>query len=335
MTIEQRPKGRITLFACGGAGINIAKSIESFRGAQELGMATITPIYIDTSLSNSKGLPEEFTWVFQGMDGSGKVRAENYQEITRHVRGILQKFPPDDLAIVLSSAHGGSGSVIAPSLVSELLEAGTPTVVITIGGTDSALEIKNTLNTLKSYEGVAQKRETPVVMAYFQNSKETPRASVDRSAVEMISSLMTVFSSENSELDSMDLANFLRFDKVTSYKQPRVVGLVRYLADQTESMDDVTTGNVISVVSLLKPGASLDLSFTPDYQAIGYLPEKISQRLLDISPLSLVTLASTPAVVAKDMATRLAALEKATKARVDTGPILSNNDKPTDTGIVL
>lgn len=333
MTIETR-KGNITLFACGGAGINVAKLIEPFRNAEELGMATISPVYIDTSLSNSKGLPPEFTWVFEGMDGSGKVRAENYQEISRHVRSILQKFPPGDLAIVLSSAHGGSGSVIAPSLVSELLGDGVPTVVITIGGTDSALEIKNTLNTLKSYEGVAQKRETPVVMAYFQNSKETPRAVVDRAAVELVSTLMTVFSRENTELDSMDLTNFLRFDKVTSYK-PRVVGLVRYLSDQTENLDDLTTGNVITVVSVLKPGTSLDLNFTPEYGSIGYLNEKVNRQVLDIAPLSLVTLANTPAVVAKDMSARLVAIEKAVKARVDNGPILSNSDKPTDSGIVL
>lgn len=334
MTIETR-KGNITLYAAGGCGINIAKMIEPFRDVEEVGMATITPVYIDTSLSNSKGLPQEFTWVFEGMDGSGKVRAENYQEITRHVRSILQKYPPADLAIVLSSAHGGSGSVIAPSLVSELLADNVPTIVINIGGTDSALEIKNTLNTLKSYEGVAQKRETPVAMAYFQNSKETPRATVDRSVTELISTVMTVFSRENSELDSMDLANFLRFDKVTSFKSPRVVGLVRYLTDQTENIDDVTTGNVISVVTLLKPGSALDLNFTPDYQAIGFLPEKVNSQILGIAPLSLVTLVNTPAMVAKDMAARLAVIDKAIKARVDNGPILSNSDKPTDTGIVL
>lgn len=340
MSIETR-KGNITLYAAGGCGINIAKMIEPFRGQAEPGMASINPVYIDTSKSNAKALPEEHTWIFEGMDGSGKVRAENYQEITKHVRGILQKFPAGDLAVVLSSAHGGSGSVIAPSLVSQLLESGTPVVVLTIGGTESALEIKNTLNTLKSYEGVAKTRESHVVMAYFQNSKETPRPEVDRNVVEMITSLMVFFSRENSELDSMDLANFLGISKVTDYKTPRVFGLVRYLVDQTNDIDDVTTGNVVTVVSLLKPAMkdepaqSLDLNFTPDYGTTGYLPQEIHTRLLSIAPLTLVTLANTPQAVAKDMHARLAAIDKAQKARVDNGPILGDKDKPTDTGLVL
>lgn len=346
MSIETR-KGNITLYAAGGCGINIAKLIEPFRKQAEPGMATINPVYIDTSKSNAKAIPPEHTWLFDGMDGSGKVRAENYGEITKHVRSILQKFPAGDLAIVLSSAHGGSGSVIAPSLVSELLEAGTPVIVLTVGGTESALEIKNSLNTIKSYEGVAQKRECHVVMGYFQNSKQTPRPEVDRNVVEMITSLMVFFSRENSELDSKDLANFLRFDKVApNYKSPRLVGLVRYLVDQTNDIDDVTTGNVVGMVSLLRPAIpqadgkiepaqTLDLNFIPDYQSNGYLPPDIHSRLLGIAPLTLVTLANTPQAVAKDLNGRLAAIDKAQKARVDSGPVLTDKDKPTDTGLVL
>lgn len=334
MTTENQ-KGRITLFAAGGAGINIAKKLEKFRGHKETALADISIVYIDTSRSNGRGLPEEHTHLFEGMDGSGKVRAENFQEISRHVRSILQRFQPGDLAIVLSSASGGSGSVIAPTLMSELLANNVPSVAIAIGSTDSALEIQNTLNTLKSYEGVAKKREIPVVMSYFQNSKETNRHVVNDAVTEMITTLMVVYSRQNDELDSKDLENFLNFPKVTKFTDPRLVGLSRLLNDQTKNIDDVTTGNVIGMVSLLKQGEQLDVDFIPDYQAIGYLPEGAASEVTALAPITLVTLANTPAVVAKDINQRLVALEKAQKARVDSGPILSNKDSQEDNGIVL
>lgn len=334
MTTEIK-KGQITLYAAGGCGINIAKQLEKFRGHKEFGLADISIVYIDTSRSNGKGLPEEHTYLFEGMDGSGKVRAENYQEISKHARGILQKFAPGNLSIVLSSASGGSGSVIAPTLLSELLGNEVPVIAISVGSTDSALEIQNTLNTLKSYEGVAQKRELPVVMSYFQNSKETSRAVVNAAVTEVITTLMAVFSGMNEELDSQDLKNFLNFPKVTKFKEPRLVGLSRLLNDQTKNIEEAVTGNVIGMVSLLKPGTQLDVDFTPDYQAIGYLPEGVSENLVSLSPITFVTLANTPQVVAKDINARLLALEKAQKARVDAGSILGRGDEQQSDGLVL
>lgn len=334
MTTETK-KGSVTLYSCGGCGINIAKQLEKFRGHKEFGLADINVVYIDTSRSNGKGLPEEHTWLFEGMDGSGKVRAENYQEIAKHARLILQKHTPGNLAIVLSSASGGSGSVIAPTLVSELIGGEVPVIAIAVGSTDSALEIQNTLNTLKSYEGVAQKREFPVVMSYFQNSKENGRAVVNEAVTEVITTLMAVFSGMNTELDSQDLKNLLNYPRVTKFKEPRLVGLSRLLNDQTKNIDDVTTGNVIGMVSLLKEDTELNIDFIPDYQTIGYLDKNVSDNLKALAPITLVTLANTPQVVAKDISARLAALEKAQKARVDNGSILSKGDQQQSDGMVL
>lgn len=337
--MSETKKGIVTLFACGGAGVNIAKNnLEPVREANELGMAAIQPVYIDTSHSNGKGLPEEYTYIFEGMDGSGKVRAENYEEISKYTREILRKFPPSDLAIVLSSASGGSGSVIGPSLVSELHSNDIPVIVIAIGSTDSAQEIKNTLNTLKSYEGVAQKREKPVVMAYFENSRDNSRKVVDQGVTEIITALMTVFSRENSELDSKDLENFLNFTKAgltTSFKTPKLVGLKQLLNTQVQDMDDVTTGNVITMVSLLASGEELHVDFKPDYQTVGYLPAGINSRLTEISPITFVTLSNTAVVAAKAMQAQLSDIEKNQKARVDAGSILDSKDRANDDGMVL
>lgn len=106
--IEQ---GQVRVFCCGGGGINIGSMLEEYRGSEEIAAARLNPVYIDTSKSNlarnRHSINDEYCYVIDGLDGSGKLRAENYESITEHVRDILQKFKPLDLNIVISTAAGG------------------------------------------------------------------------------------------------------------------------------------------------------------------------------------------------------------------------------------
>lgn len=324
-------KGTIRLYAAGGAGINIAKTMEKFRGVGEPGMGILDPVYIDTSHSNAKGVNLEKSYFFDDMDGSGKVRKENHEAIASRTREILLKFPPQDLNIILSSGSGGSGSVIGPSLVSELLERDLPVVVIMIGTTDTRLEIDNTVKTIKSYEAIARLRKTPVAMGYFQNSALTPRPKVDIAILQLISALMTVFSRENSELDSKDLHNFLHFDQVTTFPAQ----LASLIAVAGDFPPNLTTGSAISVATLSKEGTITSLPFVPDYQCSGFLPADTHESVQTLSPIYLVTIADLPAQAMKELNASLTALDQAQRARVTGAKILSDSDRPTDGGLVL
>jgi hypothetical protein len=324
-------KGTVRLYACGGAGINIAKTMEKFRGVSEPGMAVLDQVYIDTSHSNAKGVDSEKSYFFDDMDGSGKVRRENHEAIASRTREILLKFPPMDLNIILSSGSGGSGSVIGPSLVSELLDRDLPVVVIMIGTTDTRLEIDNTVKTIKSYEAISRLRKTPVAMGYFQNGTITPRPQVDIAVLQLISALMTMFSRENSELDSKDLHNFLHFDKVTTF-QPQLASLISVNGDFPPGL---TTGSAISVATLCKEGAISSLPFVPDYQCSGFLPADAHERVQKLAPVYLVTIADLPGQAMKELTASLAELDQAQRARVSGLKILTDADRPTDTGLVM
>lgn len=330
--MTEKLKGRVRVFACGGAGVNIGKHIERFRGNEEAGMAVVEVSYIDTSKSNlGAEIPEHAIYLLKDLDGSGKIRKENYQQISAHTRDILQRHEPQDLSIVVSSAAGGSGSVIAPSIVSELLERDLPVVVILIGAGDTRLDIENTIKTIKSYEAISKLRGKPVVVKYLQNSINTPRSQVDTICLQTISALLTTFSRENTELDSKDLFNFLNFHRATTFPA-QLAALNTYSAE----MPAEHSGEVVSVVTLAREGEDTSLApLTPDYQAVGFLPADTNERILNAAPLNLVITTDLLVTTAKQLNGRLQELEQAQRARVATASILSDKDSATDTGMVL
>lgn len=328
----EKPKGRIQLYACGGAGVNIGKTFEALRGSQEIGCALMEIVYIDTSRANiSQEIPEKHCYLLKGVDGSGKIRRENYQAIADHTREILQMFEPTDLSIVVSSGSGGSGSVIAPSIVSELLERGEQVIVMVIGSTDTKLDMDNTLKTLKSYDAIVKKTGKPVVMVYLENnSKTSPRAVVDNSIKRVISSLSFLYSRENDELDSRDLHNWINFHIPTAY-EPQVAILGIY---ENEIPEEART-SVISVATLANHGADTFLGFHPDYQCVGFKPEGVTEDLKAITQLHFTTSTNVAAQAAANLQNKIDDLTKAQKARVKTDSIVNDKDDVTDNGLVL
>ena len=329
--VLQASKGKAVIYACGGTGTNIGKKLEQFRNVSETGMADLNIVYIDTSKSNlSETVPKEHCYLFDGLDGSGGIRKDNHKAISDNTRKIIQAFPPQDINIVISSGGGGSGSVIAPSIVSELISKDIPVVTIIIGSTDTRTFVTNTLNTLKSYENVSNKRNRPVIAAYFQNSRETPRHKVDEAVIAVILSITTVFSRENAELDTRDLFNFLYYDRPTSFK-PQLAHLSVTVGNVPSDISD----NVITIATVAVEGADTSLDFTPEYQCIGYLPANAPSDVLKNSPIHLIIHNDVFSDVSRDLETRKETLLVAEQARVPTKSILSDDDIATDDGLIV
>ena len=188
---------------------------------------------------------------------------------SQNSKEILLEFKPADFNIVVHSTSGGSGSVIGPVLVSEMLNREIPLIVLTVGNKDSRAEIENTLNTIKSYQVISQKKQKPVVMSYYENNTDTPRNFVDKQVQMACKIISAVFSGKNEELDRADLTNFLDFTKRSTH-EPTLARLDFYSGKVTLDRGQV----VPSMVTLSRKGEDTSPGIPVDYQAEGLLLTK-------------------------------------------------------------
>ncbi|EKD22628.1 MAG: hypothetical protein ACD_84C00032G0002 [uncultured bacterium] len=326
-------KGRIRIYASGGCGVNVASTLEKYRGHQETAFAEIDVVYIDTSRSNLKAhIDHANCYLIEGVDGSGKLRTENHIEINDRVRAILQQFKPADLNIVISSAGGGSGSVIGPLLTRELITNELPTIVLTVGSADTRLDAENTLKTIKSYEAIAKAAGAPIVMGYLQNSPNMSRNEVDQVMSNTIISLAVLFSRENHELDTRDLFNWLRFDRVTTFGV-QLASLT--IVDSNRSVSGKDLGDIISIATLAKEGDVTSMGEMPEYQCVGFLPEGTTSPVVSKAPLQFIISNGIIPEAAKHLNGILSGLEQQQAARIRKSGVMTDKDRPSETGLIM
>lgn len=320
----------LRIFGVGGCGINLTKEFVRFKDKAEKGFAHILPCFIDTSLSNiADTIPEEVVFHLSDLDGSGKKRDSNYRIIAERSNEMLHRFKPGDVNVVIHSASGGSGSVIGPTLVSELLDRDVPTIVIMVGSSDSRIETHNTVNTLKSYEMISQKREMPVIAVYYENSPDSPRGEVDQRIKTTIILLAAIFSGENRELDSADLHNFLAYQKVTSFK-PKL-SYLDFFSKQIELQRDQT---VVSLVTLTDENTSSAVDLPVEYQAVGFINDHAKTSVDVALPIHVAIISGFFHDVIERLSKRLNTFDEARRAHVDKS-ILTKDVDATPEGLVF
>lgn len=323
-------KKSMMLFGCGGAGINVVQRFASAAGKHETGFTEINPVFLDTSRSNlAKGLNEESVYIIDGLDGSGKRRDANHKPISERTKEILQRFKPGDINVVVHSASGGSGSVLGPTIVSELLDRNEPVIVIMIGGTDSRIEAHNTGNTLKSYENISRKRGMPVIAVYYENSKEMPRGEVDSRIETTIAILAAVFSGDNRELDSEDLKNFLDYTKVTDFSSK-----LSYLDFFTGDIAIGRDQSVVTVLTLTDESTPSYVEHPIGYQSVGFICDAARDKINVSMPIRATVISGFFNGVMDRLNKRLKEIDDNRKAHVEKS-ILSHDVDDTDEGLVL
>lgn len=269
-------RGVMNVYGVGGCGINLTSRYSEIAGQVSDGMAVIEPYFIDTSLANLKeGLDPERFFLMEAREGSGKIRTENRTEISRSVLPILQKFPAADLNVVVFSASGGTGSVGGIYLLSKLLEDGKNAVAVVVGGDECERAAVNTLNTVKSLEGISQKIQKTVMMYYEHLKPSDKRSAIDNRIWFVISALAVLISRRNEAMDLQDIHNFFFFSNVTS-APPQLSALEVY----TNNKDiEAASEFALAVASLLPNPDSDSISFRPEYLTVGYpqtpLPNKL------------------------------------------------------------
>lgn len=328
--------GKLRIYACGGAGIGIGKYFELERGRQNAGYAELDPVYMDTSKASTYGVPADHFYQLPEAEGSGGVRRYNGADIVKYTGEMLQRFPALQHNIVIHSTTGGSGSVMGPSLVSELLEQGKSVIVFCIGGDDTKNYIENTIGTLESYEGIVETREKPVVLQFLQNGHDGTIEEVDSKVHLAVSCLTALYSGQNKNLDNRDLHNILHFDGVTTY-QPQVGVLSIHQGKLV--VGDV---NLISVATLNTDLNNTKLGQPVEFQRVGVpvhiveeeakLPEE--KRALKF-PLHFAVADGFLDTVMKGLRKQLADYEQRESARVVKNKLSDGSKKKASNGLVF
>lgn len=338
MTTHERERGRVRLYACGGGGINMGHKIDHISQTSLESFATLDVVYLDTSKSNlHSDISAESVYLIknpqdQEKDGSGQERATNYEDISAQTRGILQQFKPADLNIILSTAGGGSGSVIGPSLVSELLDKDCPTIVICIGDDSTRKFAKNSLNTLKSYEKISAIRNKPVSMLFVKNGPEMSRSEVDVRVQHLVTSLCLLFSRRNRELDNRDLYNWLNYQIPTSYR-PGLTALT--LVSDLNPQNLTKLGNLISIATLATTESDTALPIRPEVQFVGFMDEASAKVLEVTAPIHFVISDGLIGQAAAGFDKVLKEVDEQSAARITNRSIVSSADQATSSGLVL
>jgi hypothetical protein len=267
----ERKQGVMKVYLCGGTGVNIANAIKTMSASPDsmTGMANIELVLIDTSNANlTNANAKDSVYLFKGIDGGGKHRGDIHPVVSPKAFEILEKFPAGDMNVVISSLGGGSGSVIAPCIMRELLKQNKLALAVGITNNDSKIEVENTVDTMGSYEGLARTLKKCVVLAPFHNNNSAGFADVNTLVANLVMLLAVLSSRQNHGLDSADLVNWINFDAVTDVS-PRLMGLM-HATNKTEIGDDI---HPITVATLGNHGDDVRPSWVPDYQAVGYIAE--------------------------------------------------------------
>ncbi len=339
MSQNNTSKGNITVYGLGGAGCNIASMFEQLRKNNDAGMATINPVYIDTSRSNLKpGMDSNSFYKFTDLDtggeidGSGGLRKTNAALIHQQIPHLLEKHRPGYASIVISSASGGSGSVISPMLVREMVQRGTKMIIVVAVGDDTTnTRIQNTLNTIASFEAISQDTGVTLAMAYFENTSDKSRTDVDSEVFELVGKLASLFSRENAELDTMDLVNFLNIHESTSYPA-HLVRLETFTGDLSE---DIVGDGIATVASLQRDRENNPIKMRVEHLCTGFIPPNVDVMISNNVPLHF----TTRAYAFNDLATRLRAeleeFKTKREARITTTTVTRGVKVAPGLGIVL
>lgn len=240
--MSDRPS--IKIYACGGTGINLGYGLAQYDDDPSLAQVSLT--YIDTSRSDvrNKSINEDNFYHIKGADdGSGKRRDTNYEAIKRAVPSILEMFPPYDLNIIICSASGGTGSVVATELLPEIYALGGKVILFIVGSHESELTCSNTIKTWNSLSGVCRTHDISPIVNYDDNGSKSASTEVDESIIHGILAWMDLYSGQHKRLDNRDILNFV--DVTKTLRSSSEVLLMDILINES-SIDDYDSPHAIA-----------------------------------------------------------------------------------------
>lgn len=304
----------MTVYACGGAGLNIARQIKDLD---------IDTYFVDTSKSNLKSINSDNVYLVDGMDGAGKDRSVTYNQFKDVAADVLVRFKPSQqLNIVISSLTGGSGCVISSLIARELIRQGHNTVVVGVDSSGSLVEIRNSVKTLKTLESFSKQLGAPIPLYYINRDSRTE---ADKTALRFINLLaLLVDKNRTAEFDNSDLSTFLYFDRVTD-NQPSVSMLDVMLNE--EVVPEKNTLVVTSILMTKTPESALK-PVVPENKAICVITDNTGA----FEEVRINSLLGKLALVVAELESQIKSLEDTKRVNRVSELVVNAN---TDDGMVL
>lgn len=255
---------KIIVHCAGGAGISIAdKTFKFLDESNSEFKAQLVYHCLDTSDANykdTKHLKSITTLdkivnmnLSQGhLDGSGGIRSHAAPSVVKGVQEYLDKnkyLTPKrgEIHVILSSASGGSGNVIASVLLNNLMSKEIPVFLVLIGDSSNAKSTENTRKTLLTVNDISTRYERIVSIRYlFNNYSEfstLKEAQADNDAqISIMLDFLRIFNGDVKDLDYQDLVNLIN-PKASDFDLPRgVYSLISKIGiSDSENLDPLLT----------------------------------------------------------------------------------------------
>lgn len=276
----------LVVHGCGGAGINItAQEIERLKKDNAV-FGNVKTKYIDAAtadISEYEFIPENDKFIIssnklnQAVDGAGGVREALDKFITEDIKNYVDKLDkqPDDIHVVISSASGGSGSLIAPRLIHNLKMLKLPVIYIMVTDTSSVLYCDNSLKTAKHIELAGNKYNysIPTIMIDNKDALDIVNARVGL----QVEQLAILCNGNHKSLDTTDMIMFASngYDK-------EATGLVTISIHTSDSIAKISD-SFISTLRILTDDRlfKLDTTVLPKVRQYkqGYPNEAVVSRI--------------------------------------------------------
>lgn len=325
---NKTPVGTLRIWGCGGAGTNLASQF--YSAPKQEHYAEVDVCFVDTSYSNLSGLniSEVDVFVIPEKDGAGKIRRNIHQAVVNHLGEIVNRFVQKDFNVVLFSASGGSGSVIGPLVLAELVKRGQQAIGIVIGSYESRLTAANTLNTLKTIDNLARHEiKCPISILFHNNRENTEKLNVDQAVIEQIAELSLLVSRTHHGLDTSDIKSWLRFDTHTTVTpQMSLIDIV----DSVKDMEDIDYP--IGIASLLSGPSDIG-RVGADYFCDGTMHPDVVKVIESPELHFVISVSAVPELVAM-VEDSLNAIIDRNAARPKQQPLVSAGEA-TESGLIL
>lgn len=264
-----KKKSTLNIYGCGGCGINLVAR-QAHIPAETKGYPEVSYTAIDSSSSNLKGLGEHIdTILLPGLDGFGGERGYGLDIVRDNVDRILKESAPGDYNIVVFSLAGGTGSVVGPVIMDELLRRDRNVVAICVDANHTLLAARNSLRSISTLSNISRSTKRPLVASFHMNDGERAMTDVDAEVGNLIKALAFLFSGDNGGLDTRDIHNWLNYHGVTELK-PQLSQLVMVSALRESDLDP--NYPAMSVASLLSDPSEEPLRLQQPYGCHGYIP---------------------------------------------------------------
>lgn len=174
--------------------------------------------YVDTSEASRDGTQADNVYRIEGLHGAGGDRRAIVQKVLPHIKPILEKFTPGVFTIVVFSLSGGSGSTVGPLLLRELLLRGVTACAIGLGDYSTATWLKNSIDSMKSLDGISSNVGKTVALAYHENVPGVPLDVINDEVRFQLQSLIGLTNQNNQELDVADIHNWINYNNICAVR---------------------------------------------------------------------------------------------------------------------